>query len=347
MALRCLQCDYQYDTPHTRVVLDWLRDGARRNVVDYVQADSVYQTITEARAELRRYDSHIARPRATLTQVENERVGLQDFISYRETLLSPVRRVPIEVLTLIFARVLQERRCAPHKHLHDYSPPRSCLPPMEIHHLNSAFLMTARALPRPPFYVVFGNLFQRRVRERMKYLRLQLPRQGSSQRTALLYYRTEDSPYPLLESVELHSTGEQAATEEWYQELEVFCAPRASWGMDTRIHLWHLVLKDIIGRMWFIPEFLNHLTELEHLTLEITNQTYWTQSRSGVTPPGVLREVNVSFSCTRSESDWDASHQSAEGAVSCKSGESMLLASAELWIDAGRELRKETIEQVE
>lgn len=55
--------------------------------------------------------------------------------------------------------------------------------------------------------------------------------------------------------------------------------------MDTRIHLRHLVLKDFIGRMWFIPEFLNHLTELEHLTLEITNQTYWTQSRSGVTPP--------------------------------------------------------------
>lgn len=55
--------------------------------------------------------------------------------------------------------------------------------------------------------------------------------------------------------------------------------------MDTRIHLRHLVLKDFIGRMWFIPEFLNHLTELEHLTLEITNQTFWTQSRSGVTPP--------------------------------------------------------------
>ncbi|PBK75211.1 hypothetical protein ARMSODRAFT_511037 [Armillaria solidipes] len=151
--------------------------------------------------------------------------------------------------------------------------------------------------------VVFGDLFQRRVRERVKHLRLQLPRQGSSQRTALLYPRTEGSRYPLLESVELYSTGEQAATGEWYQELEAFCwAPclrTITFGrvstpflmnfleceMDTRIHLRHLVLKDFIGRMWFIPEFLNHLTELEHLTLEITNQTCWTQSRSGVTPP--------------------------------------------------------------
>ncbi len=55
--------------------------------------------------------------------------------------------------------------------------------------------------------------------------------------------------------------------------------------MDTRISLRHLVLKDFIGRMWFISEFLNHLTELEHLRLEITNQTCWAQSRSGVTSP--------------------------------------------------------------
>lgn len=55
--------------------------------------------------------------------------------------------------------------------------------------------------------------------------------------------------------------------------------------MDTRIHIRHLILKELIGRLWFIPEFLNHLTELEHLTTEITNQTWWVQCKSGETPP--------------------------------------------------------------
>lgn len=108
MALRCPQCDHKYYTPHARVVPDWLRDHARRNAVGHVQAESVCQTITEARAELLQYDSHIARLRATLTQLENERVRLQDFISHHETLLSPIRRVPTEVLTLIFAECCED-----------------------------------------------------------------------------------------------------------------------------------------------------------------------------------------------------------------------------------------------
>ncbi|KAK0487779.1 hypothetical protein IW261DRAFT_1655193 [Armillaria novae-zelandiae] len=68
------------------------------------------------------------------------------------------------------------------------------------------------------------------------------------------------------QSVELYSTGV------WYQELEAFCWAPCPRKTTLGIHLWHLVLKDFIGRPRLIPEFLNRLTELEHLiTLEIMN----------------------------------------------------------------------------
>ncbi|KAJ6593214.1 hypothetical protein B0H19DRAFT_975851, partial [Mycena capillaripes] len=69
----------------------------------HFQASHCQQIISSSPAELERYDAEISRLRLVLQKAEHERSLVDDYLRLCRYTLSPVRRLPPEILTEIFA----------------------------------------------------------------------------------------------------------------------------------------------------------------------------------------------------------------------------------------------------
>jgi hypothetical protein len=87
---------------------------ANRLGTNYVPSDSevvhIRDLLTEPRAQVDEVDKEINRITQRLERLRNERQAYQKYIDDHEAVLSPIRRVPLEILQCIFVR------CLPTKH---------------------------------------------------------------------------------------------------------------------------------------------------------------------------------------------------------------------------------------
>ncbi|THU87285.1 hypothetical protein K435DRAFT_620536, partial [Dendrothele bispora CBS 962.96] len=60
------------------------------------------QTVRDAESDFADYDAEIARLEKALSTLKHKRKCLQDHVAKQRSLLAPVRRLPPEVLNLIF-----------------------------------------------------------------------------------------------------------------------------------------------------------------------------------------------------------------------------------------------------
>ncbi|KAJ7817267.1 hypothetical protein B0H14DRAFT_2456895, partial [Mycena olivaceomarginata] len=68
-----------------------------------VQASHCQEIISSSPAELERYDTDIARLRAIIDKLEKDRTVVEDYLRLCRYTVSPIRRMPAEILTEIFA----------------------------------------------------------------------------------------------------------------------------------------------------------------------------------------------------------------------------------------------------
>ncbi|THU91695.1 hypothetical protein K435DRAFT_617765, partial [Dendrothele bispora CBS 962.96] len=62
----------------------------------------VNQILHDAESDFANYDAEIVRPEAAFSALMHKRKCLQDYVAQHRSLLAPVRRLPPEVLSLIF-----------------------------------------------------------------------------------------------------------------------------------------------------------------------------------------------------------------------------------------------------
>ncbi|THU94117.1 hypothetical protein K435DRAFT_582274, partial [Dendrothele bispora CBS 962.96] len=67
------------------------------------EALSISHTIKESDLEIQRYDTEIHQLRQTLSRLEKERCAAIRSKNARKALLSPIRKLPIEILGEIFS----------------------------------------------------------------------------------------------------------------------------------------------------------------------------------------------------------------------------------------------------
>ncbi|KAJ7590524.1 hypothetical protein C8J56DRAFT_1046788 [Mycena floridula] len=106
--------------------LDKLRSG--HSLTD-LEAVSILFQLPIAAAELGRYDAHIAHLRLLIGNLELERDNLSTAIIHNRALTSPIRRIPVEILTIIFEWSLEPDPKAHHEtdliFLNDFTEPET------------------------------------------------------------------------------------------------------------------------------------------------------------------------------------------------------------------------------
>ncbi|KAL0576955.1 hypothetical protein V5O48_005026 [Marasmius crinis-equi] len=97
----CSRCNAEFQ-PHTpRFPFSW--DNLRSNYYpSSSEASRIYESMDDAKRELERYDEEINRARKSLEKLEEERGRLRKEMEGNQGLLSPVRRLPSEILQSIF-----------------------------------------------------------------------------------------------------------------------------------------------------------------------------------------------------------------------------------------------------
>ncbi|KAF8161737.1 hypothetical protein K438DRAFT_1504444, partial [Mycena galopus ATCC 62051] len=74
----------------------------------HVQASHCQEIISSSPAEIERYDVEISRLEAILEQTKHNRALVEDYLRLCRYTISPIRRLPSEILTEIFAFFLPE-----------------------------------------------------------------------------------------------------------------------------------------------------------------------------------------------------------------------------------------------
>ncbi|THU83612.1 hypothetical protein K435DRAFT_590851, partial [Dendrothele bispora CBS 962.96] len=62
----------------------------------------VKQRLHDAEDDFAKYDAEIARLEAAISAIKHKRKCLQDYVAKHRSLLAPVRRLPLEILSFIF-----------------------------------------------------------------------------------------------------------------------------------------------------------------------------------------------------------------------------------------------------
>ncbi|THV04339.1 hypothetical protein K435DRAFT_649365, partial [Dendrothele bispora CBS 962.96] len=76
-----------------------LRSPAEATEAEKARANQILQ---DAESDFASYDAEIARLKTALSVLEHKRQCLQDYVDKHRSLLAPVRRLPPEILGLIF-----------------------------------------------------------------------------------------------------------------------------------------------------------------------------------------------------------------------------------------------------
>ncbi|THV04323.1 hypothetical protein K435DRAFT_649450, partial [Dendrothele bispora CBS 962.96] len=101
----CPKCDSPIFHPRVLVdpddlkIFQRLRDPAQATEEETFR---VNQIIHDAERDFASYDAAIAQLEAAISVLKHKRQCLQDYVAKRRSLLSPIRRLPPEILSLIF-----------------------------------------------------------------------------------------------------------------------------------------------------------------------------------------------------------------------------------------------------
>ncbi|THV04354.1 hypothetical protein K435DRAFT_202202 [Dendrothele bispora CBS 962.96] len=106
--ITCPQCDSSIFHPRVMVdpdaddsakITQRLRDPAQVTEEETVRAN---QILHDAESDFASYEAEIAQLEATISVLKHKRKCLQDYVAKHRSLLAPIRRLPPEVLSLIF-----------------------------------------------------------------------------------------------------------------------------------------------------------------------------------------------------------------------------------------------------
>ncbi|KAF9266122.1 hypothetical protein L218DRAFT_956504 [Marasmius fiardii PR-910] len=98
----CSRCNAEFQTTSPHFPFTW--SDIRANYFPSPSEKSqIYVSLDDAARELERYDAEIERVRGTLRQLEEEREGLVKMMAGARGILSPVRRIPSELLLSVFS----------------------------------------------------------------------------------------------------------------------------------------------------------------------------------------------------------------------------------------------------
>ncbi|KAK0446546.1 uncharacterized protein EV420DRAFT_1339458 [Desarmillaria tabescens] len=101
--LLCRRCENTISTKHplsSTSVMEQLREGCQDS--ELLRAESTKRVLQDLKAKLLEYDSEISMLETTLSLLRNARNELKHSLSVHQSLFSPIRRLPIEILQAIF-----------------------------------------------------------------------------------------------------------------------------------------------------------------------------------------------------------------------------------------------------
>ncbi|EEB92038.1 hypothetical protein MPER_09507 [Moniliophthora perniciosa FA553] len=170
-----------------------------RDVITLSNRPTVIQFLNDAEADLKAYQNEILKLKAAMVSLENKRDGLKKKIAKYRTLLSPVHRMPNEVLGIIFGFTCEE----------NWMHKSCCVPALVLSETCGRWRETAMAMPSlwSSICIDFGD-WDRDYQILNGLTRLFLDRSRASSLEVILDFNDgyiEDDAMPVLEAMIRHS----------------------------------------------------------------------------------------------------------------------------------------------
>ncbi|THU92110.1 hypothetical protein K435DRAFT_216885 [Dendrothele bispora CBS 962.96] len=79
-----------------------------RSSIGFQDRDVMKPFLSDAEKDLADYDTEIIRLETTISALKHKRTHLERYLANCRSLLSPIRRLPLEILTLVFLYLCRE-----------------------------------------------------------------------------------------------------------------------------------------------------------------------------------------------------------------------------------------------